>query len=152
VNIELYLQSGIVESYALGLATQREVDEFEQLLPHYPELKEALREFEYHLELFSIDNEVPPPPEVRKRIDDRLRALPAIPDPVLRGARGDRSEYVSARESSDHIRVHKIWRTLFVVVFVLAKIFLILAIYYFIEFRHAEKQLRRLPLPAATQK
>lgn len=140
MNIELYLQSGIVESYALGLATQREVDEFEQLLPHYPELKEALRDFEYHLELFSIDNEVPPPPEVRKRIEDRLRALPVIPDPVRRGIREDRTEFVSAKESSDHIRVHKIWRTLFIAVFVLAKMFLILAIYYFIQYRHATQK------------
>lgn len=134
MNIELYLQSGIVESYALGLATRREVDEFEQLLPHYPELKEALREFEYHLELFSIDNEVPPPPEIRQRVEDRLRALPAIPDPVRQGSRED---YVAVEGTSDYIRVHKIWRTLFIVVFVLSKIFLILAIYYFIAYRHA---------------
>jgi hypothetical protein len=151
VNIELYLQSGIVESYALGLATPREVDEFEQLLPHYPELKEALRDFEYHLELFSIDNEVPPPPDVRQRIEDRLRTLPAIPDPVWRGTPGDRTEYVAAKESSDHLRVHKIWRTLFIVVFVLSKIFLILAIYYFIQYRHAEKRINPLSAPAAKQ-
>jgi len=153
VNIELYLQSGIVESYALGLATQREVEEFEQLLPHYPELKEALRDFEYHLELFSIDNEVPPPAEVRKRIEDRLRELPAISDPRQGGTRGGRTEFVAATETSHHIRVHKIWRTLFIAVFVLAKIFLILAIYYFIQYRHAEKALRQSPpSPAASQK
>jgi hypothetical protein len=148
VNIELYLQSGIVESYALGLATPEEVDEFEQLLPHYPELKDALVDFEYHLELFSIDNEVPPPPELRQRIEDRLRALPAVPRPVRQGARGHRSEYMAVEETSSHIRVHKIWRTLFIAVFVLSKIFLILAIYYFLEYRHAEKQLRRTPAPA----
>ncbi|HVU95861.1 MAG TPA: hypothetical protein VHE34_11585 [Puia sp.] len=140
MNIELYLQSGIVESYALGLATQREVDEFEELLPHYPELKEALRDFEYHLELFSIDHEVPPPAEVRKRIEDRLRELPAIPESRRRVGRGDRTEFVAAKETSEYIRVHRIWRTLFLVVFVLAKIFLILAIYYFIQYRHAAQK------------
>lgn len=139
MNIELYLQSGIVESYALGLATQREVDEFEQLLPHYPELKEALRDFEYHLELFSIDNEVPPPAEVRQRIEDRLRELPAIPE-ARRVIRGDLPDYVAAKETSEYIRVHKIWRTLFIVVFVLAKIFLILAIYFFIRYRHVTQK------------
>lgn len=135
------MQSGIVESYALGLATQDEVAEFEQLIPHFPELKEALQEFEYHLELFSIDNEIPSPPEVRAKIEDNFQALPAIPGQARRGHRGHRSEYVEAKESSNHIRVHKIWRTLFISVFVLSKIFLILAIYYFIEYRRAEKQL-----------
>ena len=147
MNIELYLQSGIVESYALGLATSQEAAEFEQLLPHYPELKDALVDFEYHLELFSIDNEVPPPAEVRKRIEDRLRDLPVVAAPGYRGDRGSRTEYVAAKETSDHIRVHKIWRTLFIAVFVLSKIFLILAIYYFIEYRHAEKQINQLSEP-----
>ena len=140
VNIELYMQSGIVESYALGLATEDEVAEFEQLIPHFPELKEALQEFEYHLELFSIDNEIPPPPEVREKMEDHLRALPAIPGPAQRGYRGHRTEYVQAKETSNHIRVHRVWRTLFITVFVLAKIFLILAIYYFLQYRHAVRQ------------
>jgi hypothetical protein len=142
------MQSGIVESYALGLATSEEVDEFEQLLPHYPELKDALVDFEYHLELFSIDNEVPPPPEVREKIEGRLRDLPTIPRPVRRQYRR-RSEYLPVKETSSHIRVHKMWRTLFIAVFVLAKIFLILAIYYFLEYRHAEKRLKQAPARAA---
>jgi len=150
VNIELYLQSGIIESYALGLATKEEVDEFEQLLPHYPELKDALQDFEYHLELFSIDNEIPPPPEVRTKIEERLRELPAIPDAARRTYKGHRTEYVQARETSNHIRVHKIWRVLFVAVFILSKIFLILAIYYFLEYRHAEKQLNQMSTPASS--
>jgi anti-sigma-K factor RskA len=138
------MQSGIVESYALGLATVEEVDEFEQLLPHYPELKDSLLEFEYHLELFSIDNEIPPPPEVREKVEQRLRGLPAIPYPGQRQYRGHRTEYVQARETSSHIRVHKIWRGVFIGLFVLSKILLALAIYYFLQFRHAEKQIDRL--------
>jgi hypothetical protein len=63
LNIELYIQSGIVESYVPGLATPTEREEFEQLMPHYPELKAVLSDFEYQLELFAIDNEEPPPPQ-----------------------------------------------------------------------------------------
>jgi hypothetical protein len=125
----------------LGLATRDEVVEFEQLIPHFPELKEALQEFEYHLELFSIDNEIPPPPEVRAKIEDNLRALPVVKGPIPKGYRGarTRSEFVVAKETSSHIRVHKIWRYLFIAVFILSKIFLVLAIYYFIMYRHAIK-------------
>ncbi|HEY4108984.1 hypothetical protein [Puia sp.] len=147
MNIELYMQSGIVESYALGLATQQEVDEFEQLLPHFPELKDALLDFEYHLELFSIDNEIPPPPEIRQQVEDRLRGVPALPHSTRREYRRHGPEYVQAKETSNHIRVHKIWRSLFIAVFILSKIFLILAIYYFLQYRHAEKQASQVQAP-----
>lgn len=139
VNIELYIQSGIVESYALGLATLTERAEFEQLMPHYPELKVALSDFEYHLELFAIDNEEPPPPEVRERIQARIHDVPA----VRRSKNGDGRHhqqrgpnYLHVETSSNHIRVHKAWKTMFIIVFVLAKVFLVLAVYYFLEYRH----------------
>ena len=136
VNIELYIQSGIVESYTLGLATPFEKEEFEQLLPHYPELKTALSDFEYNLELFAIENEVPPPSGTRERIEARLRGIPAIRpsrSSASHGAPG--SSYLHVEANSDYIRVHKLWRVAFIVVFILSKIFLALAIYYFIQYR-----------------
>ncbi|HLZ89387.1 MAG TPA: hypothetical protein VKQ52_19165 [Puia sp.] len=152
MNIELYMQSGIIESYALGLATPEEAGEFEQLLPHYPELKDALSDFEYHLELFSIDHEIPPPPDVREKIEARLRGVPVLPHAgggQYRQQHGQlRSEYVQAKETSQHIRVHKVWRPLFIAVFILSKIFLVLAIYFFLEYRHARSQVQRLSEPA----
>jgi hypothetical protein len=148
VNIELYIQSGIVESYALGLATSFEVAEFEQLLPHFPELREALSEFEYHLELFSFDNEVPPPPELREKIRDRIREVPVLPDPGPGSTRHRRekkaTEYIPVEVSTPYIRVHKRWRTFFIIVFILSKILLACAIYYFLEYRHTQKHVQQL--------
>jgi len=42
------------------------------------------------------------------------------------------------------IKVHKYWRPAFVVIFILSKILLALAIYYFVEYRHAQKQIIQL--------
>jgi hypothetical protein len=148
VNIELYIQSGIVESYALGLATPVEREEFEQLVPHYPELKVALSDFEYQLELFSLDNEEPPPPEVRERIKARIRDIPAVRP--SRGGNGRNREqrgtnYLHVETSSNHIRVHKAWKTLFIVIFILSKIFLALAIYFYLEYRHVKAEVQAPP-------
>ncbi|MBS1661247.1 MAG: hypothetical protein JST68_09375 [Bacteroidetes bacterium] len=149
MNIELYIQSGIVESYALGLASSLEVEEFEQLLPHYPELKEALSDFEYHLELFAIENEVPPPPGTRERIQARVREIPNVPE-VARGEgksyRRQKSgpEYIPVVVSSPYIKVHKNWRTFLIAVFILAKVLLAISIYYFLEYRHTQKQVLQL--------
>ena len=145
MNIELYIQSGIVESYVLGLATPTEREEFDQLVPHYPELKVALSDFEYQLELFAIDNEEPPPPEVRERIQARIQDIPAVrPSKNGNGRGGARkgSSYLHVETSSNHIRVHKAWKTILVVIFILSKIFLALAIYYFLEFRHLQAQVK----------
>ncbi|GGA91349.1 hypothetical protein GCM10011511_13350 [Puia dinghuensis] len=145
MNIELYMQSGIVESYALGLATPEEVDEFEQLLPHFPELKEALSDFEYHLELFSIDHEIPPPPGVRVKIEERIREMPDVRRAYRRGYyRRQHAEYVRAEVTDPYIRVHKVWRTWFIIFCIVSKIFLGLAIYYFVEYRHAQGEVLQL--------
>jgi hypothetical protein len=148
VNIELYIQSGIVESYALGLATVFEREEFEQLMPHYPELKTALSDFEYQLELFAIEHEIPPPAGTRERIEARIRETP-----VARREQGHRrgsrvqeggAGFLNVEYSSNHIRVHKVWKTLFIMVFILSKIFLALAIWFYVEYRHARQDARRL--------
>ncbi len=149
MNIELYLESGIVESYALGLATPLEIAEFEQLLLHYPELRERLSDFEYHLELFAIDNEVLPPPGTKERIEARLREIPALPE--IRQDKGRNykrqkrtGEYIPVEVSTPYIRVHKRWRTLFIAVFILSKILLALAIYYYLEYRHTQEHVQQL--------
>lgn len=72
MDIEQYIRSGIVESYALGLATASERVEFEQLVAVNPALKAALSAFEYQLELFALCHETPPPAGMREKIIDRL--------------------------------------------------------------------------------
>lgn len=76
MDIEEYIRSGIIESYALGLATASERAEFEQLMAQYPELKAALSFFEYQLELFAICHETTPPPGIRELIEARVREMP----------------------------------------------------------------------------
>jgi hypothetical protein len=108
----------------------------------------ALSDFEYQLELFALDNEEPPPPEVRERIRARIQDIPAM-RPSKRGntrhdgQRGER--YLHVETSSNHIRVHKAWKTLFIVVFILSKIFLALAIYYYLEYRHVMAAMQAPP-------
>jgi anti-sigma-K factor RskA len=60
VNIKEYISSGIVESYVLGLASEQERIEFEQLCMKYPELVEARTNIELLLEKKAMENAVPP--------------------------------------------------------------------------------------------
>src|SRR5258708_19294493 len=78
VKIQEYIASGIIESYALGLASEEDVAQIERLLPFHPPLREALSDFEFQLELFALEHSVPPPPGAREKILDRLREVPAV--------------------------------------------------------------------------
>jgi hypothetical protein len=50
VNVKEYIRSGVIESYVLGLATEAERQEFEQMCAAYPEVAEARDAFERSLE------------------------------------------------------------------------------------------------------
>jgi hypothetical protein len=148
LNIQQYIASGIIETYVLGLASPEEASQLERLLPFYPELQAAVSDFGFQVELFAIQNEVPPPTGTFSKIQDRLRELPAVKSPIRPAGRASEgkkeSEYVPVRESSTHIRVHKYWRIAFITVFVLSKLLLFGFIYFLLQYRHAERDLRAL--------
>jgi len=68
VNLKDYIESGIIESYVMGLASESEKAEFEQLCTQHPELVAARRRFEEGLEDYASKQAVPPPPEVKVKI------------------------------------------------------------------------------------
>ena len=53
MNIQQYIESGIVESYLLGLCSEREARTLESLLPEYPQLQVAMTEAEQTLEIYA---------------------------------------------------------------------------------------------------
>ncbi|MGZ8510306.1 MAG: hypothetical protein ACXWWA_08015, partial [Chitinophagaceae bacterium] len=61
MNVKEYIQSGIVESCVLGLATDAERQEFEQFCVDYPEIAEARDAFERSLEKQLLHDGVQPP-------------------------------------------------------------------------------------------
>lgn len=150
LNIQQYIASGIIESYVLGLASPEEASQLERLLPFYPELQAALSDFGFQLELFAIQHEEPPPPGLFQKIQDRVRDLPVVRDDPnghenRRGNDGrSADEYLHVRDTSTHIRVHKYWRIAFIVIFILSKLLLIAFIYYFIQYRHSEREMQSL--------
>jgi anti-sigma-K factor RskA len=82
VNVQEYIESGIIESYVMGLASEPERAEFERLSTLYPELVTARRKFEERLEGYAWDNAVPPPPEVKVKVLEAIgKSSGTIPMP-----------------------------------------------------------------------
>jgi len=68
LNIQAYIESGIIETYVLGLASPAESAEFEQLCAQYPELVAARKRFEEGLEKHASTHAVQPPVGVKVKV------------------------------------------------------------------------------------
>ncbi len=73
MNIKDYIESGIVASYVLGLASEAKQKEFESLCKQYPELIEAKRSFERALEDQLMKEAVPVPDGIKEKVLGSIR-------------------------------------------------------------------------------
>lgn len=74
-----YIQTGIIESYVLGFANAQEAAELELLIQQYPEIKQAVVEFEIQLEKAVFDNAVAPKASTKERLFTELSTQFAAP-------------------------------------------------------------------------
>jgi anti-sigma-K factor RskA len=72
MDIKEYIQSGIIEQYVLGLADAGESVELEQLRTEYPELNEAILNFEKNYQEYTLANAVQPPSHIKSLIEQEL--------------------------------------------------------------------------------
>lgn len=68
MDIKAYIESGIIESYVLGMADDQERAELEQLSRQYPEIKAAIEAFEVSLEQNAMANAMQPAARVKANI------------------------------------------------------------------------------------
>jgi anti-sigma-K factor RskA len=73
MDVKEYIESGIVELYALGNLSSGERMEFEQRLLLYPELRQELQQVQECLEQYTEAHAVNPRPSVRRRLLDNIR-------------------------------------------------------------------------------
>lgn len=72
MNIQEYIASGILESYALGEVTDAERTNVERALTQYPEVREELRKIEETLERVAFESAIAPPLRVKEKLMARI--------------------------------------------------------------------------------
>ena len=72
MNIPEYIDSGVLESYALGSVSDQERREVECLSAIYPEVKQELDKLTQALENYALLHSTEPPPDLQQRIRQRL--------------------------------------------------------------------------------
>ena len=73
MEIKAYIESGAIESYVLGLASNEENAEIIRLRTIYPEINQAIDSFASDLELQITSSSVPPPAYIKNRIFQTLK-------------------------------------------------------------------------------
>ena len=68
MNVQDYIQSGIIESYVLGMANEKEATELLQLSHQYPEIQQAIDSFEISLEANAFNNAVAAPAGIKENL------------------------------------------------------------------------------------
>ncbi len=68
MNSKAYINSGIIESYVLRLATEAERQELEAMCRQYPEIEQAKHDFEVSLENHLLKEAVNPPEDLKQKI------------------------------------------------------------------------------------
>ncbi|MBS0025692.1 hypothetical protein ACTJJ0_09060 [Chitinophaga sp. 22321] len=143
MELKFYIESGIIESFVLGLASEAEVEELEHMRKLYPELNTEVEFVERRLERAAFDEPAMPPVEVRDRVLQKIRWEQghAYSDPA--------SNYTFINiqpKDGNHITVHRWWKIFFIIFFIMSKVFLFLAIFYYLKYRMSQdKQGYNLP-------
>ena len=154
MKIKEYIESGVLEAFVLGAASEAEERELMQVKSQYPEVDKTLAELEADMERVAQYMAVPPPPDMFARIENSIDDLVITPDtevmrPIDREWRQNnqpesKSRYIEVEAESNYMRIHKTWKWVFAAVFVLGKIFLGCAIYFYLESRQARQQVNEL--------
>jgi hypothetical protein len=152
MNVKEYIESGALELYVLGAASDDEAKELLHLKKQHPEIEQALIELETDLERLAQYSAIAPPPTLFKKIEDDIKDLIKTDNrphlTVYKGQNGhdndQKSRFIEVEAETNQMRIHKAWRWVFAAVFLLSKIFLIASIYYYLENRQAQEQIQQL--------
>lgn len=68
MDVQRYISSGFIESYVLGLLSEQEVRELEQLMRQYPEIKGSVEAYQQTMESYAQLHAVPPPAFLKDQI------------------------------------------------------------------------------------
>lgn len=164
MKINDYIESGILESYVLGSASKAEAEELLFLKTKHPEIADALLDLELDLERIAQHNAITPPPDMWFKIEDGINELikNAQPEALViskpqktadkDAQEGKDDQFIQVLAASNQMRVHKMWRWVLLGIFVLGKIFLGFAVYFYLQSREEAQEIKQLKTELEIQK
>ncbi|MDQ6814448.1 MAG: hypothetical protein M3040_11970, partial [Bacteroidota bacterium] len=72
MDIDAYIQSGLIESYVLGLTDAEETAQVETMRESHPQIEDAINSFSLSLEQKAFENAIPPPAGLKAKVFAQL--------------------------------------------------------------------------------
>lgn len=156
-----FIESGILESYLLGLTSEKENKEVLAFSVESAEATNYVYRLENEIEAYLMSGAVPPPPSIRDVLEARINKNELQYNAASRnsgkqssasGKTTPKEQFLEIEVNETQIRVHKYWRPAFIAIFILSKVFLILALYYFFKSNSLEQEVERLKIENTTRR
>ncbi len=97
MDIQAYIESGVIELYALGLTTAEETQEVESMARQHPEVMKELDEIRSSLETYAAKYAVTPPPHIKEQVMSRIKTnAPADGGKIISMTSGTREPAASS--------------------------------------------------------
>lgn len=145
MDLHDYIESGIIETYLLGLASDEEAELFEHMRSLYPELNTEISATEFRLQKVMDDGGITPPAIVWNKIARHLTAHGRESYYSKAGRQeteGPQTYILQPRNNT--ITVSIWWRCTVIAMMVLIMALVASTIYFYQQFRNMEERLMRL--------
>ncbi|WP_026628482.1 hypothetical protein [Dyadobacter alkalitolerans] len=148
MEIQDFIESGILEAHLLGLTNKEEKELVQYMVEENQEIQEHLVDIEKDLTRYFNGSATTPPTAIREIIHLRSTQDHFQKEKHTfknKAANEDNNtKFLDVEVNDTHIKVHKFWRPAFIAVFILSKIFLIAGLYYYFKAVNQEEQLLKL--------
>ncbi|SFN85440.1 hypothetical protein SAMN05428949_3664 [Chitinophaga sp. YR627] len=152
MDLHDYIESGIIESYLLGLVSADEAELFERMRSLYPELNTEVAAVEYKLQKIMVEGGVTPPAKVWNKIAERLTPHHKEGYYAKAGRKGEAGEPLTyvLQPRNNTMTISIWWRCAFIALVVVVMALTASTFYFYQQFRNMEERLLRL-YPAQLQ-
>jgi len=144
-----FIESGILESYLLGLTADDEKEYVQNRILTDQQITDYVLDLESDIRLYFDQHATPPPPEIREIVQLRtsrrdIQKKKHVFEQKTAEEPRKKDEYLEIEVNDTYIKVHKFWRPAFIAVFILSKIFLIAGLYYYFKTTSLEQENEKL--------
>ncbi len=142
MDIKEYIESGIIESYVLGLASPEEAAELESLGKQHPEIKQAVDEFALLIQQQAMQDSIMPPAEIKQQLMDALSDEFEAPKVLIMQPGGNKEETGDTKVKQ--LPSFSFWRTIAAASIILFIISAAMNVYYYNNYKSASDKYEAL--------
>jgi anti-sigma-K factor RskA len=142
LDFEDYIETGIIESYLLGLATHDEVVMLERMRNIYPQLNGEIATMEYKLQKLGEEGSIAPPAQVWNRIAEKIKWEERTAPRFTKPQTGPYTYIIQPQSRT--ITVSFWWRCAFIAVCMIVMALTVSTVYFYQKYSQLEQHLLHL--------